>query len=703
MLQMKINKDTAGGDMNLHNRIYRSCFILLLITAGNTVFPFAAHGSCRLGASLTWVSFADIWSKIFVYGDTGVLGEVQVAVRDSVTGEHIPARISFVSKDGAAQTSFTDPVGRGSFHLPTGRNDLEITAHGYNSLKAYVEPGKTPLSITVWLDPLEVPVETQPELIASDLHNGSTLIHGHVFDDESGKPVSDAHIYLENATTDGRSDSNGYFRLYVPTPPVDPAGDLPGTDDLMVEVNGKVVYSRDNMFVAAGATHLIIDINRSTPVTIDDTHKLMLSRVGQENPQSNLAEPSESNTEPDQGVLSETDQPSTVTVPTSIRVGSSCPTKLTCSVFNVYTLDTYTRLGLDDEWISSWNTNSLKAGAIAFRSYGVYHVFHPLTANYDICNTTSCQVMDPADSATSTDTATAQTTGSIVVDSTGTNPFFAEYAAENNGNSCPDGTTGNNGTWPCMSDIVDAGQTFNGHGRGMCQWGTQRWSVNQGKDFIWIVNHYYNDNGSGTGLRTGILQSSANSVLPPPTLATPGVSNVLPGAAITSLAPTFEWQGMAGADGYSLYISKFNGSTYDLIFNSETVVGQPLTGTTYTLPNGFLQVNEQYRWNMSSHNAAGYGSPNTFRTYFYVSLPAIVNGRVLTPDGRGLRNASVSLIDPQNNKRIITTNSLGNFTFDNVPTGPSYTITVTSKLYRFASQTVQITSDLTLPNFVGQE
>jgi len=39
----------------------------------------------------------------------------------------------------------------------------------------------------------------------------------------------------------------------------------------------------------------------------------------------------------------------------------------------VYTLDTYVRLGLDDGWISSWNSNSLKSGAIAFRSYGAYH------------------------------------------------------------------------------------------------------------------------------------------------------------------------------------------------------------------------------------------------------------------------------------------------------------------------------------------
>lgn len=81
---------------------------------------------------------------------------------------------------------------------------------------------------------------------------------------------------------------------------------------------------------------------------------------------------------------------------------------------------------------------------------------------------------------------------------------------------------------------------------------------------------------------------------------------------------------------------------------------------------------------------------------------AVVNGRVLTSDGRGIRNASVSISDGQTVRRT-TTSSLGLFTFENVPTGPNYTITVMSKLYRFSPQSVQITGDLTLPNFVGQE
>jgi hypothetical protein len=115
-----------------------------------------------------------------------------------------------------------------------------------------------------------------------------------------------------------------------------------------------------------------------------------------------------------------------------------------------------------------------------------------------------------ATNSVNTDNATSATSGIIVVNSAGTEPLFAEYAAEDNNNYCADGFTGSPAdNWPCLDDFVDAGTTFNGHGRGMCQWGTQRWAVNQARDWMWIVNHYYNDNGNPSGARSGVLQLPA--------------------------------------------------------------------------------------------------------------------------------------------------------------------------------------------------
>ena len=81
-----------------------------------------------------------------------------------------------------------------------------------------------------------------------------------------------------------------------------------------------------------------------------------------------------------------------------------------------------------------------------------------------------------------------------------------------------------------------------------------------------------------------------------------------------------------------------------------------------------------------------------------------VSGRVTTPDGRGLRNAIVSITDSLGNKRTVTTSSFGNYSFDNVPTGQTYTMRVASKLYRFSARQVAVGFDnLTGIDFVGQE
>jgi hypothetical protein len=263
-------------------------------------------------------------------------------------------------------------------------------------------------------------------------------------------------------------------------------------------------------------------MDRGEGVTgMDDTHKLKLSPEQLKHTQTEVPEIKDQQEAPDRlGSREEAKQELALAVPTSIRVGSNCLSgRTSCTTFNVYSLDTYVGTGLDDEWISSWNVESLKAGAIAYRSYGVWFVYHPISANYDICNTTSCQVHDPTDSSTRTISATNNTSGTIVTDSSGNNPFFAEYAAENNDSACADGFTGSpSANWSCMSDSVDAGQTFNGHGRGMCQWGTQRWAINQARDYLWIVNHYYNNKGSPSGARSGVLQvQSTPTPTPTPT------------------------------------------------------------------------------------------------------------------------------------------------------------------------------------------
>jgi hypothetical protein len=72
-----------------------------------------------------------------------------------------------------------------------------------------------------------------------------------------------------------------------------------------------------------------------------------------------------------------------------------------------------------------------------------------------------------------------------------------------------------------------------------------------------------------------------------------------------------------------------------------------------------------------------------------------ISGRVLTSDGRGLRNATVSLTDSAGTLRTVTTGSFGYYIFDGVARGDAYTIAVESKRYRFAPRTLSVSDLLT--------
>lgn len=76
-----------------------------------------------------------------------------------------------------------------------------------------------------------------------------------------------------------------------------------------------------------------------------------------------------------------------------------------------------------------------------------------------------------------------------------------------------------------------------------------------------------------------------------------------------------------------------------------------------------------------------------------------VSGRVLTSGGRGLMNATVTLIDLSGNSRSARTNQFGYFRFGDVQAGQTYTVDVMSKSYSFAPQIVTVMEDLTDLNF----
>jgi len=167
--------------------------------------------------------------------------------------------------------------------------------------------------------------------------------------------------------------------------------------------------------------------------------------------------------------------------PTTIRVWrrgldgskSSCAGRV-----DVIPFEKYVRGVLPHEWIRSWHGESLRAGAIAIRTYAASWV--RAGGKYtcaDLDDTTASQVYKDAFFAVTN--AAVDATASMFLMKNGV-PVLAEYSAEN---SHPTATG--------ISDSVCTGRTRFGHGRGACQWGTQRWASQQGKSHTWILQHYY--------------------------------------------------------------------------------------------------------------------------------------------------------------------------------------------------------------------
>ena len=125
------------------------------------------------------------------------------------------------------------------------------------------------------------------------------------------------------------------------------------------------------------------------------------------------------------------------------------------------------------------------------------------------------------------------------------------------------------------------------------------------------------------------------------------------------------------------------GTMYNFRFDS----GRPPQTTNATI--GFLKT----------------GSPITIQIQG-PSVPAAavsVSGQVMGPDGRGLRNATVSITDSLGVIRLATTSSFGFYAFDAIPPGDTYVIRVSSRLYRFQPVRLPITDTVADLNFVGLE
>ncbi|MEM9195604.1 MAG: SpoIID/LytB domain-containing protein [Myxococcota bacterium] len=166
--------------------------------------------------------------------------------------------------------------------------------------------------------------------------------------------------------------------------------------------------------------------------------------------------------------------------PATVRIwrrGLDGSTRSCSGRVDVLEFEEYIKGVLPHEWIPSWHDNSLRAGSLAIRTYiwnwvrrgGKYDCA-------DLDDTARSQVY--RDDRTDRATAAVDLTRGQAITRNG-ELVSGEYSAEN-GTPTADG----------IDDPLCEGRELFGHGRGMCQWGSQRWARN-GRDHIWIAEHYW--------------------------------------------------------------------------------------------------------------------------------------------------------------------------------------------------------------------
>jgi hypothetical protein len=111
----------------------------------------------------------------------------------------------------------------------------------------------------------------------------------------------------------------------------------------------------------------------------------------------------------------------------------------------------------------------------------------------------------------------------------------------------------------------------------------------------------------------------------------------------------------------------------------------------------------------------GFGNATVGSYNLYINAPAAgcavalaptaanvsVSGRVMRPDGYGVSHAIVVLTDVNGVARTVRTSSLGYYTFDQVPSGETYVVGVSSKQYQFDTQTISVASELSNVDFTA--
>lgn len=177
-----------------------------------------------------------------------------------------------------------------------------------------------------------------------------------------------------------------------------------------------------------------------------------------------------------------------LTPPATIRVihhASNTCRNVPVGQIDTISFEDYVKRVVPHEVFPSWPADTLRAQAVAARTYGWDKYLEDPTAPYHVTDWVNNQYMCDT-TVPSTSQAVDDTTGEYLAYNG--QVITAMFSAEN---SSPTKTNNNVDYLQAIDDPVSFGQTRNGHGYGMGQWGAQRWAAQHGWSYQAILRHYY--------------------------------------------------------------------------------------------------------------------------------------------------------------------------------------------------------------------
>jgi peptidoglycan hydrolase-like amidase/N-acetyl-anhydromuramyl-L-alanine amidase AmpD len=613
-----------------------------------------------------WKGYAALINPTTTPPTPTVVTKMNFTVKNESTGAAIgTATVVAKSASGTTTTLTTDASGKATFNAPAaGKYTFTITKSGYKTIETFFTAAAATTTLTAGIN-LDANTTGRTDNTAGKIAANSMAINGYITDADAGAPV--AGVQVTAGKYSGVTDNTGFFSITFPAPVKAVTQNvIPETISIVASKKGYISHTVKNFYLIPETYTLKIGLIAETSAQgarkADDVevqqHGMLDRKEGDR--QVDDVDPSK--------ILSarvaETPvslvEAAAISIPTTIRVGLNCSACTTCTSVEVMSLESYVGSGVDNEWYASWNANSLQAASVAYRTYGAWYILNPVTTNYDIASSTCNQVWGSGFAA-SVKTATAVTKGLVLTK--GGAIFRAEYSAESNNSGCGDGFSGTGTTsgWPCISDERCKGKTKNGHGRGMCQWGSNYWGTD--KSYNWILEHYYNPGGVYVGEPVTTIYLTAKNMSTAAIIANATVTLTTPGGAVNTYKTDATGKVTMGvyagksnvsvaASGYKSLTTFFTGGAHtnvvvDFNLDPTTTLAARTTGKSTATTNSVV-VNGYVRDNASGAALAGaqvtagmYSGTTDHEGYFSFSIPAsaaaLTQGKV--PEAVTIRSA----------------------------------------------------------------